>query len=132
MAIPEGVGSLSEHFHRYVTEVVWPFPGMEVEASIRRLQDEGFNRSDAKFWLEALTILQLHRLGYEPGPEFKKVTDEYIKKTYTEAQIDSAVGRGMLFYEYQEEYSEAQIESMIQHDIALPGWEEYEGFEGHR
>jgi len=38
-----------------------------VLSSMQRLEDEGFTPEEARFWLEALTILQLYRMGYPMG-----------------------------------------------------------------
>lgn len=123
---------LSEHDHRWVTENIWPYIGAPVQRSITKLEGEGFTRAEATEFMEALTILQLYRMGYYAPPEWTKVEAGYITDKYSVAQIDSMIARGQVFYEYQEMYSEAQIESMLQRGVALPGWEPYEGFEGTR
>jgi len=58
------INLIADFAHRWITEVVWPYIGGQVSVSIRRLQQEGFSYSEASFWLEALTILQIYRMGY--------------------------------------------------------------------
>ena len=57
--------------HRWVTEGVYPIIGVVVNKGIARLEAEGFTNEEARFWLEALTILQLIRIGY-PVPPFRQ------------------------------------------------------------
>ena len=54
--------------HRMIIEDIWPYIGGIVSDSLGLLEAEGFTPEEARFWLEALTILQIYRMGYDLGP----------------------------------------------------------------
>lgn len=99
-----------EHFldwsHRWVVEGIYPIIGGVVNTGIAKLEAEGFTKEKARYWLEALTILQLIRIGM-PVPPFQQrywVPDPPV-------------------------LTEADIMRMTAAGETLPGME-YEGFEG--
>ena len=67
MAEPTDLDIINDFAHRWITEVVWPYIGGVVSETIPMLEAEGFTNKEAWFWLEALTILQLYRMGYPMG-----------------------------------------------------------------
>lgn len=101
-----------EHFldwsHKWIVEGVYPIIGGVVQAGIAKLEAEGFTNKEARYWLEALTILQLIRIGY-PIPPFQQSYWVPDPKVYTEAEIMQMTANGE----------------------ALPATE-YTGFEGTR
>ncbi|GAI90229.1 unnamed protein product [marine sediment metagenome] len=99
---------IADFAHRWVTEVIWPYIGGVVDTSIAKLEGEGFTHQEARFWIEALTILQLYRMNYYMGGVWHRYE-------VTEIPV----------------LSEAQLESLYQQGIGIdmPRGEEYwEGF----
>lgn len=88
--------------HRWVVEGVYPIIGAVVQEGIARLEAEGFTRAEAWFWLEALTILQLIRIGM-PVPPFQQRYWVPEPPVLTEAEILAMLARGEAIpgYEYK-------------------------------
>lgn len=82
-----------EWSHRWVVEGIYPIIGTVVQSGIARLEGEGFTNEEARFWLEALTILQIVRIGMPVPPHQERywVPDP---KVYTEAEILAMIARG--------------------------------------
>ena len=99
-----------EHFldwcHRWIVEGVYPIIGGVVNTGIAKLEAEGFTREEARYWLEALTVLQLIRIGYPIPPHQYRVwvPDPIV-------------------------YTEHQLMAMVAAGETIPGME-YTGFEG--
>ena len=81
MTDQEAIDIIADKVHRWVTGVVWPHIGGVVGVSIAKLEAEGFTREEARFWVEALTVLQLHRMGYPMSPVWHpfEVPEEEIR-----------------------------------------------------
>ena len=60
-----------EWCHRWIVEGVYPVIGSIVNTGIAKLEGEGFTNKEARYWVEALTVLQLIRVGY-PIPPFQE------------------------------------------------------------
>ena len=78
---------------RWVTEGVYPIIGKVVKEGRKKLEGEGFTDEEALYWLEALTILQLIRIGYPIPPHQQRywVPDPRV---YTEMEIIQMAAAG--------------------------------------
>ena len=92
--------------HRWVVEGIYPIIGGVVNNGVTRLEAEGFTKEEARFWLEALTILQIIRIDMPVPPH-----------QYRVLVPDPPV------------LTEADIMRMIAAGETIPAME-YEGFEG--
>jgi len=106
MAVLQPGQTYADFAHKFITVGCWGFMGDVVDRSIAKLEAEGFTNKEARYWLEALTILQLIRIGMPvpPGRHRFWVPDPIV-------------------------YTEADIMAMIAAGVTIPATE-YEGFEG--
>lgn len=103
MTPQETIDIIADFAHRWVTEVIWPYIGVAVASSTMKLEGEGFTRTEARFWLGALTILQLHRMGYSMGAVWHGYEVVEVERPY-----HWAYERGVPFKVYEDEEEEAR------------------------
>ena len=79
--------------YRFIVEGLFPFMGSVVKTSLAKLEDEGFTKEEALFYLEELTIVQLYRMNFPLPPVSISV---YVPdpKVYTEYEIMAMAARG--------------------------------------
>jgi hypothetical protein len=78
---------------RWVVEGIYPIIGSVVNNGLAKLEAEGFTREEARYWLEALTILQVVRIGM-PVPPFQQRYWVPEAKVYTEQEILAIAAAG--------------------------------------
>jgi hypothetical protein len=93
MAVLREDQTYADFAHRWIVESVWPFIGGVVQTGLAKLEAEGFTHTEALIHLEALTHVQLHRLGFRMPPVSR---DVYIPepKVYTEQEIMALLAAG--------------------------------------